>query len=201
MSQDTENFEQLRRLLKLKRYEQPPPRYFTDFSSQVIARIERGERGDGHALAGRMLWEAPWLQRIWAAFEAKPVLAGAFGVAVCATLITGVIRSAYTDLQPGAFVPGPEFAMASPVGMANAMADDHPMPVRTALELIPSTESSASSPMLIANAGAEGRAMALPAALRIEGSSSNLVNLLQTGGPMLADPQADRAVFVFPRQN
>ena len=112
MNQDTENFEQLRRLLKLKRYEQPPPGYFNDFSSQVIARIKLGERGEDSAVIERLLWEAPWLQRIWAAFEAKPVLAGAFGLAVCGLLITGVIYSEKGDVQPVALIPvdriGPE---------------------------------------------------------------------------------------------
>ena len=85
MNQDTENFEQLRRLLALKRYEQPPPRYFNDFSSQVILRIKAGERGEEGAFLERLLWEAPWLRQIWAAFEAKPILAGVCGVAVCGT--------------------------------------------------------------------------------------------------------------------
>jgi len=124
MSQDTENFDQLRRLLKIKRYEQPPPRYFNDFSSQVIARIKRGDQGSGHASAGRMLWEAPWLQRIWAAFEAKPALAGVFGLTVCATLITGVIYSERTDLQPEALIPGTESSISSPMEIANAMAEN-----------------------------------------------------------------------------
>jgi hypothetical protein len=125
MSQDTENFEKLRRLLKIKRYEQPPPRYFNDFSSQVIARIERGERGDVHASVGRMLWEAPWLQQIWSVFEAKPILAGAFGLAVCATLITGVIFSERADLQPVAGIPGTEPSISSPVEFVNVMAENH----------------------------------------------------------------------------
>jgi hypothetical protein len=136
MSQDTENFEQLRRLLKLKRYEQPPPRYFNDFSSQVIARIEHGERGDGNALVGRMLWEAPWLHRIWAALEAKPLVTGAFGLAICATLITGVIRSEGTDLQPMAGIsPGTESPISSPIEFANAGGENHALAIPVAASI------------------------------------------------------------------
>jgi hypothetical protein len=169
MSQDTENFEQLRRLLKLKRYEQPPPRYFNDFSSQVIARVERGERGDGYASVGRMLWEAPWLQRIWVAFEAKPLVAGAFGLAVCATLITGVIYSERTDLQPVALIPG--------------------------------TESSISSPVEIANAMAENRAALINPAAGVEGSLTNSLNALPTGGPLFENLRAEPASLTFPGRN
>jgi hypothetical protein len=126
MNQDTENFEKLRRLLKLKRYEQPPPGYFNDFSRQVIARIQLGERGEDSAVIGRLLWEAPWLQRIWAAFEAKPVLAGAFGLAMCAFLISGVIYSENGDVQPVAFIPAVE-SVPNPVEVANVMAENHPL--------------------------------------------------------------------------
>jgi hypothetical protein len=174
MSQDTENFEQLRRLLKLKRYEQPPPRYFNDFSSQVIARIERGERGNGHASAGWTLWEAPWLQGIWTALEAKPVLAGAFGLAICATLISGVIYSERTDLQPVAAIPGTESPVSNPVRIADAMAENN---------VLISTASSA-----------------LPL-LATEGSSTNLITGPQTGGPMFGDLHAQPASFTFPGRN
>lgn len=126
MNQDTENFEQLRRLLKLKRYEQPPPGYFNDFSRQVIARIQLGERGEDSAVIGRLLWEAPWLQRIWAAFEAKPVLAGAFGLAMCAFLISGVIYSENGDVQPVAFIPAVE-SVPNPMEVANVVAENHPL--------------------------------------------------------------------------
>jgi hypothetical protein len=169
MSQDTENFEQLRRLLKLKRYEQPHPRYFNDFSSQIVARIKGGDRGDGHASAGWMLWEAQWLQRIWSAFEAKPLLAGAFGLAVCATLVTGVVFSERTDLQPVAFIPG--------------------------------TEPSISSPMEIANAMAENRAVLINPAAGLEGSISNSLNALPTGGPLFDNLRADPASLTFPGRN
>ena len=126
MNQDTENFEKLRRLLKLKRYEQPPPRYFNDFSGQVIARIKLGGRGEDTAVIGRLLWEAPWLQRIWGAFEAKPVLAGAFGLAMCAFLITGVIYSEKGDVQPVALIPVTDAVPNSPY-IANAIAENHPL--------------------------------------------------------------------------
>ncbi len=94
MNQDPQEFEQLRRLLALKRHEVPPPGYFGRFSGEVIARIEAGDRGEeASAFVERLLWEAPWLQRIWAALEAKPILAGAFGVAVCSLLISGAVYS------------------------------------------------------------------------------------------------------------
>ena len=94
MSPETENFDQLRRLLAFKRHEQPPPGYFNHFSSQVIARIEAGERADDPVGILRFIWEGVWLQRLWDAMEAKPALAGVFGAAVCGFLVAGVI---YTD--------------------------------------------------------------------------------------------------------
>lgn len=122
MSQDTENFESLRRLLALKRYEQPPPGYFNNFSSQVIARIQLGEMGEARAFSRRAMWETGWLQRIWAAFEAKPILAGAFAMVVFGLLITGVIYSEKTDVQPVALMPAPELVPAT-LEVANAAAN------------------------------------------------------------------------------
>jgi len=96
MRADRESFKQLRRLLTLKRYEQPPPRYFNDFSSQVIRRIQAGE-GRAASLWERLFVENSWVQRIWEVLEAKPALVGAFGVVVCGLLITGVVFSGEND--------------------------------------------------------------------------------------------------------
>src|SRR5262245_49148622 len=92
MNSDPENFEPLRRLLALKRHEQPPPGYFRDLSGRVLARIEAGDSGQS---------EGSWLQRFWAALEGKPIVAGAFGVAICAMLITGIMNSDQTVIQQG----------------------------------------------------------------------------------------------------
>jgi hypothetical protein len=140
MNQDTENFGQLRRLLKIKRYEQPPPGYFNDFSSRVIARIRLGERGEDSAVIERLLWEAPWLQRIWAAFEAKPVLAGAFGLAMCGFLISGVIYSEKGDVQPVALIPAAE-SLPSSTEVANVIAENHPLVARPAALEVSSTNA------------------------------------------------------------
>ena len=45
MNESENNFSELKRLLKLKRHEVPPPGYFNDFSAEIIARIRAGERG------------------------------------------------------------------------------------------------------------------------------------------------------------
>jgi len=128
MSQESEKFEQLRGLLKLKRYEQPPPRYFENFSTLVIARIRLGERGDRSApIWEPVLREVSWLQRLWAAFAAKPVVVGAFDLAVCALLITGVVYSERSNAHPRSFMPEPESRGFSSEEIAAAMAANHPL--------------------------------------------------------------------------
>lgn len=97
MRPEQENFESLQRLLKLKRYEQPPPRYFDDFSRQVIARIQAGEQGGGEGALGG------WLQRIWGMLEARPALPAAFGAAVCGLLVFGAVYSEQGEKMPPGF--------------------------------------------------------------------------------------------------
>jgi hypothetical protein len=96
MSPESENFEQLRRLLVLKRYEQPPPGYFHRFSREVIVRIKAGDKGES-VTASWWSWEGSWLQRAWAAVESRPALAGAFGVAVCGFFAAGALLTDNPD--------------------------------------------------------------------------------------------------------
>ena len=132
MGPERENFEQLRKLLALKRHEQPPPRYFNDFSLQVIARIRAGEgQRSFHAYA--------WIQRFWAALDTRPALAGAFGAAVCALLIGGVIYS--ESAPPGTVASWPAGAPSTDL---TAEAPHH-----SALGTIEDVSGSMSSSMAI----------------------------------------------------
>src|SRR6185295_11701916 len=90
MTPDSENFDQLRKLLALKRHEVPPPGYFHGFSREVIVRIKAGE---GAQKATAFVFEGSWLRRFWGLFEARPVLAGGFGVAVCGFFVVGALIS------------------------------------------------------------------------------------------------------------
>ena len=88
----SDDFERLLKLLALKRHERPPPGFFEHFSSEVIARLSAGE-------AQRRRWwmdifdEAIWVKRLWAAFEVRPVLAGLYGVVLCALILSAIIYS------------------------------------------------------------------------------------------------------------
>ena len=117
MHSDPENFDDLRRLLALKRHEQPPPGYFNHFSSQVIARIRAGERGEPASLISRLLVETTWWHRLAAALEARPAFAGATGAAICALLISGIVYSENAPLSaPGTLVaaePGSSLTAAT----------------------------------------------------------------------------------------
>lgn len=89
MNAGPENFDQLRRLLMIKRHEQPPPGFFEAFPRRVLARIEAGETGEAH----RPFWQLPWLEDLFAAMELKPALAAAFSVVVCGLLVAAIVSS------------------------------------------------------------------------------------------------------------
>lgn len=76
MDAPPDNFAALEKLLRLKRHEQPPPRYFNDFSSRVVARIERGEA------------RLSWWERF--GFDLRPAMAAASGALACGLIIYGV---------------------------------------------------------------------------------------------------------------
>ena len=100
MENGAKDFEKLRKLLKLKHYEQPPPGYFGRFSGLVINRIER------EAESETFLAEAPWLRKLLRFFESKPVVGGLFGSGLCALVVLGIAMANQPDKSAvGAYMP------------------------------------------------------------------------------------------------
>ena len=89
MNPAPEEFDRLRKLLALKRHEQPPPGHFNHFSDKIIARIE------AEGLCARNLW---W-QRLFKEWDAKPVLACAYGLVIMGLLAIGVGVSQSLDTE------------------------------------------------------------------------------------------------------
>jgi hypothetical protein len=98
MNPDSQDFDSLRQLLALKRHEVPPQGYFDRFSRDVMARIKSGDTGEE-------LGTDSWFRRFLGMFDVKPVFAGAFGTAVCAFLISGIISSEQTPVMAGSASP------------------------------------------------------------------------------------------------
>jgi hypothetical protein len=113
MNPESENFEQLQKLLSLKRHEQPPPGYFNNFSGKIIARIEAGSRDEGGLT---------WLRRLWSLVESKPMLTGAFGAAVCALVLSGVVFSDDVESVSGGVRASAGDANTALGGSANSLA-------------------------------------------------------------------------------
>ncbi|MCX8091422.1 MAG: hypothetical protein N3I86_10935 [Verrucomicrobiae bacterium] len=115
-SPESESFEALRRALKLKHYEKPPPGYFEDFPRRVMAQIRAGRFAEPDTFWERLTWEVPWLTRFVEALFTRPAVAMGFGGAVCAVLIGGLIYSenvAFNPPKPVTFVPIPEAPVVS----------------------------------------------------------------------------------------
>lgn len=91
-----QDFEKLQHLLKLKRYEQPPPRYFNGFSSQVVARIRGGTPGGRFESFDDIVHQTPWLRRVWQALEGRPAVTGMLAAIVCGLMVAAVFISENT---------------------------------------------------------------------------------------------------------
>ncbi len=93
MNSDSDNFEALRKLLALKRYEQPPPGYFSRLPDRITSRLERegGEQG---------FWE-----KILAGFTFRPAFAYSFALAAFGALTFSMLYSVRPQPQESAQTP------------------------------------------------------------------------------------------------
>src|SRR5258708_4374558 len=106
MNHPEDQFQDVRRVLRCKRYEQPPPGYFNSFSDQIISRIETED-----AMVYGSWWS--WLMD---RFDAKPVLVCAYGLAVSSLLFMGFRLSQVFDAEVSAnpTLSGPLLATTPP---------------------------------------------------------------------------------------
>lgn len=91
MNQDANNFEDLKRLLKLKQHEVPPPGYFNNFAGQVVSRIRAGEAGGARSFTERLEAEAPWVAGFLRIFETRPGIIGGFATSLCLLMVLVVV--------------------------------------------------------------------------------------------------------------
>ena len=107
-----DNFDPLRRLLAWKHHEQPPPGFFLGFSRKVMARIAAEQR------ATPTSWWQAWAAR----FDPRPVLIGAYTVAVCGLLLLGIsLSQVFSEKPPQAQLGG---GLLTDAPMAIGLASD-----------------------------------------------------------------------------
>lgn len=92
MESNPNDFDQLRRLLALKKHEQPPPGYFQYLSTQIVSRIEREEE----------MIHSSWWNWLVERFDARPVLAGAYACVISGLLMMGFKLSQAVDPETAA---------------------------------------------------------------------------------------------------
>lgn len=104
MDPSPDEFQDLRRLLALKRHEQPPPGYFNYLPDQIGTKIQRGDLSE----------HSTWWEWMVERFDARPVLASAYACVISGLMLLGVkvsrdlqAQTAAENLFPGIAAEGP----------------------------------------------------------------------------------------------
>jgi hypothetical protein len=98
---DTNDFTDLKRLLKLKQHEVPPPGYFSHFSGDVVSRIRGGETGGGEGILAQFDSNSV-VASFLRLFQAKPGIIGGFATSLCLLLLIGVVMTERPEGQTSA---------------------------------------------------------------------------------------------------
>jgi hypothetical protein len=138
MNAQPDDFEQLRKLLALKRHEVPPPGYFNNFSDKVINRLQ----------APKPMARPSWLQLLGLDFDLRPAFLCGAGVAVCALLSVGIITATQLDGRDGALTQvASENSLSLPFNPVAVMGGGSiQRPEETAASTAPVLHASANSP-------------------------------------------------------
>jgi len=132
MNSQPENFDPVKKLLSLKRHEVPPPRYFSDFSGRVIARLDAPERFK------------TWWQRLGFGFDLQPAMVCASGMVLSALLLFGILASLQVGEKQMAVFPAATDAttepmVLTPLGSPPVVAGLNLKPIAKPEEILPST--------------------------------------------------------------
>jgi hypothetical protein len=105
-------FDRLKKLLIVKRYEQPPPGYFNRLPNQIMSRIEAGE---GQA----RFWE-----KLIPSFTLRPAMAYGFGLAVCGVVAFGVYYTSNVPVNNAGTANAGSMTASQPTGVTPVNATE-----------------------------------------------------------------------------
>jgi len=128
----SEELSDIQKLIRLKRYEQPPEDYFDDF----LLEFQRRQRAE---MLQRPLWQIAWERaNLWLEGFRVPALAYA-SILVAALGVTGVIMNSQTQGSAAALasVAAPNIAPAAPTAPVATVSSSAKLPPSYILEKRP----------------------------------------------------------------
>ncbi len=109
-SSNQDDFDRLKKLLVLKRYEQPPPGYFNRLPNEIRARIAAGE-------GQTRFWE-----RFIPSFTLRPVVAYGVGLAACVVVAMSVYYTSNLPANNTAATAGNSLTASHPAVVSPTVA-------------------------------------------------------------------------------